>query len=407
MRVLMVTPGTRGDVTPMAGLGQTLIRQGFDVAIAANPAYQEVVAASGCAFHELPGDMSALVNPAAPGTKTSPKDLRNYLAELGTYFDQAATGTLRAAEHCADLILANSVAPFAFDVAEALGIPSISAHLQPTEPSGQYAPMTLGTARSFGNVGNRALHHLLSSANAPYDAPTARIRTELGLPKRSRAATERQRRKTGQPVLNGFSSAVVPRPADWHENIINCGYWWPATDPSWSAPAQLRDFLSAGEPPTFLGFGSTQALELDFLLEVARRTGRRTIVQGAGEFSETDVLGIGPVPHQWLFPQVTAVVHHAGAGTTAAGLRAGTPAVPVPIFTDQPFWAAQLHRLGAGTAPIPFKNLTVGSLTEAINEAVGNEQYRQSAKWLSTKLADEEDSALTVATFLEQYRPSR
>ena len=152
MRVLMVTPGTRGDVTPMAGLGQTLIRQGFDVAIAANPAYQEMVSASGCAFHELPGDMSALVNPAAPGTKTSPKDLRNYLAELGTYFDQAATGTLRAAEHCADLILANSVAPFAFDVAEALGIPSISAHLQPTEPSGQYAPMTLGTARSFGNV---------------------------------------------------------------------------------------------------------------------------------------------------------------------------------------------------------------------------------------------------------------
>ncbi|UYQ78942.1 hypothetical protein OF385_07340 [Glutamicibacter sp. JL.03c] len=199
----------------------------------------------------------------------------------------------------------------------------------------------------------------------------------------------------------------MPRPADWHENFIKCGYWWPTANTSRSAAAQLRDFLSAGEPPPFLGFGSIVASEPDFLAEVARRTGRRTLVQGTGEFSETDVLGIGPEPDEWLFPQAEAVVHHAGAGTTAAGLRAGTLAVPVPIFTDRPFWAAQLHCLGAGTAPFPFKNLTVGSLTEAVNEAVGNEQCRQSATWLSARLAAEEDRSIAVATFLEQYRPSR
>ncbi|MGP9527947.1 glycosyltransferase [Glutamicibacter sp. AOP5-A2-18] len=403
MRVLMITPGTRGDVAPMAGLGQALTAQGFDVSIAANPAYQELVSSAGCTFRELPGDMSALVNPAPPGTKTSPKDLRKYLAELGAYFEQAAAGTLKAAEHGSEVILANSVAPFAFDVAEALGIPAISAHLQPSEPSGDYSPMVLGTARSFGKLGNKALHQLIFASKAPYDAPTARIRAKLGLPKRSRAASERLRRKVSSPVLNGFSSTVVPRPADWHQNIINCGYWWPAADPSWSAPASLRDFLSAGEPPVFLGFGSTQALEADFLIDVARRTGRRTIIQGAGEFSESNVLGVGAVPHHWLFPQVAAVVHHAGAGTTAAGLRAGVPAVPVPIFTDQPFWASRLHRLGAGVAPIAYKNLTVNSLAQAINEAESNENYAQGARLISTKLAAEEDSALKVARFLERY----
>ncbi|WP_159610366.1 glycosyltransferase [Glutamicibacter sp. JC586] len=403
MRLLMITPGTRGDVAPMAGLGQRLSAYGIDVAIASDGAYRELVTPSGCAFRELPGDMGAMVKPAAPGTKTTAKDLRHYLDELRSYFDQAATGTLQAAEHGVDMIFANSVAPFAYDIAEALGVPAIGAHLQPTEPSGDYAPMALGTARSFGSFGNKALHRLFTASKSPYDAPTARIRAELGLPKRSRAVSDRLRRKTSQPILNGFSSAVVPRSAGWHENVINCGYWWPTFDPSWTASKALRDFLSAGEPPVFLGFGSTDALGPDFLLDVAQRTGRRTIIQGAGEINEPNVLGIDEVPHQWLFPQVAAVVHHAGAGTTAAGLRAGVPTVPVPIFTDQPFWAERIHSLGAAVAPLPYKKLSTESLASAIDEAVTNPRYTQGATLISAKLAAENDSALTVARFLECY----
>jgi len=389
----------------MAGLGKTLGQQGFEVTIAANPDYQNLVASAGSTFRELSGDISALVIPAAPGTKTSATDIRHYLQELGSYFNQVATDSLAAAQHGTDFILVNSVAPFGFDIAEALEIPAVGAHLQPNEPSGNYPPPALGTARNFGRLSNKALHQLFTRAKAPYDSPTARIRAELGLPKHSRAASERDRRKAGQPVLHGFSSTVVPRATDWHEGIINCGYWWPLSDSSWKPSSQLLDFLAAGEPPVLIGFGSTQALELDFLVDVARRTGRRTIIQGAGDIAESDVLGVGAVPHEWLFPQVAAVVHHAGAGTSASALRAGIPAVPVPIFTDQPFWASRLQHLGASVSPIPYKNLTVGRLTAGINEVLNNDHFAQSAQRVSQRLEAEEDGALVAARFLEQYKP--
>lgn len=135
MRVLMIAPGTRGDVAPTAGLGSRLIPLGYEVAIAANPAYRELVAAAGCEYRELPGDMGDLVTPAPPGQKQTRADLRRYMDELGAYMQLAAQGTLASAQAGAEVIMANSIAPYAYDVAEALGIPALGAHLQPVEPS--------------------------------------------------------------------------------------------------------------------------------------------------------------------------------------------------------------------------------------------------------------------------------
>lgn len=174
MRVLMITPGTRGDVAPMAGLGGRLQALGFDVAIASNAAYAPLVISAGCEHRELPGDMSHLVSPAAVGKKATGADLRRYVRELGDYMNQAATGTLAAAEAGAEVILANAIAPYAYDVAEALGIPALGAHLQPIEPSAAYPPVVLGTARSLGPVGNKLLGSLIAAGKAPYDAPRDR-----------------------------------------------------------------------------------------------------------------------------------------------------------------------------------------------------------------------------------------
>ncbi|PRA00982.1 glucosyl transferase [Arthrobacter sp. MYb224] len=407
MRVLMVTPGTRGDVAPMAGLGKKLQEHGFAVSIAANAAHAPLITAAGCNYHELPGDMSALVSPAAPGAKPSASQLSWYMRELGAYFDSAATGTLEAAEQGADVIIANSVAPYAYDVAEAFGIPVIGAHLQPNEPSAAYAPMVLGTARSFGALGNKALGSLIGSGKAPYDAPVARIRAGLGLPKRTRASGERQRRRANAPVLHGFSSSIVPRPADWRSGLSNCGYWWPASDEAWTPPSALADFLAEGPAPVFIGFGSTEALDPEFMLDVARRSGRRAILQGALEISEPGILGIGAAPHQWLFPQMAAVIHHAGAGTTAAGLRAGVPTIAVPIFTDQPFWAARVHALGAGVEPVKYKDLSVDRLTAAIEQTLSTDHYAANASRIARLLAEEEDSSLPVARALREAAAAR
>lgn len=396
MRVLMITPGTRGDVAPMAGLGSRLQALGYDVAIAANVAYAPLITAAGCEHRELPGDMSHLVSPAAPGKRPTGEDLRRYMDELGDYMDLAATGTLAAAESGAEVILANAIAPYAYDVAEALEIPAIGAHLQPTEPSAAYPPVVLGTARSLGPVGNKLLGSLVSAGKAPYDAPSARIRKALGLGRKSRPAADRLRRKANRPVLHGISPTIFPRPADWRSGLSLAGYWWPEAEPGWQPPPGLLEFLAEGPPPVFIGFGSSAALDADFMLDTVRRAGVRAVLQGVEGVSGSGVIGVGAVPHQWLFPRMAAVVHHAGAGTAAAGLRAGAPTVSVPIYTDQPFWAARITSLGAGPQPVPYKELTTERLAAAITQATATPAYAARARHLAAVLASEDGTAPVV-----------
>ncbi len=392
MRVLMVAPGTRGDVAPMAGLGSQLTRAGFDVSIAANSTYETLVTDAGCGFRLLPGDMGNLVTPAPAGQKASVSVLRQYMRDLGDYMQQAAEGTLAAAQNGVDVILANSISPYAFDVAEAFNVPAIGAYLQPMEPSTDYAPMALGMTRNFGPFVNKLLGTAFARAKAPYDAPSAVLRRELGLPKKSRSAAERQRRKVRETILHGFSSAVVPRPHDWHPGLITAGYWWPMIQPEWTPSAELTDFIADGPAPVFIGFGSSDALDVDFMIDTARKAGVRAILQGVEGVNEANALSIGAVPHSWLFPQMAAVVHHAGAGTAAAGLRAGVPTVSVPIFTDQPFWARRITELGAGPAAIPYNSLSVEKLSESIGQAISNPEYRTKAQTVSLKLADEDST---------------
>ncbi|AFR27104.1 glycosyltransferase [Arthrobacter sp. Rue61a] len=396
MRVLMVTPGTRGDVAPMAGLGSRLQGLGYEVAVAANPAYAPLVVESGCEFRPLPGDLAGLITQPAPGAKASSGSVLTFWRKLTEYMDNAATGTLAAAEAGADVILANSVAPYAYDIADALGIPAIGAHLQPIEPSAAYPPVIMNSAQSLGAWGNKIIGERAAAGPAPYDAPSARLRRELGLGKESRAAGERRRRKAKATILHGISPTVLPRPADWHSGLVMAGYWWPAVEPDWQPSADLVDFLAEGPPPVFVGFGSSAHIDPAFILEATRRAGVRAVVQGAEGGLGDDAIAVGSVPHEWLFPHMAAVVHHAGAGTAAAGLRAGVPAVGVPVYTDQPLWASRLAALGAGPAPIPYKKLTPERLGDAIMKAVSTPSYSLRAAELGAAIAKEDGTVAVV-----------
>jgi len=112
------------------------------------------------------------------------------------------------------------------------------------------------------------------------------------------------------------------------------------------------------------------------------------------------------VPHDWLFPRMRAVVHHGGAGTTAAGLRAGVPAVIVPHFADQPFWARRCHRAGVATRPIPRARLTAEKLGEAIRSAAEDEGMRVRAQEMA-RCITAEHGARTTALLIEQYFDER
>ncbi|MGF6835848.1 sterol 3beta-glucosyltransferase [Paenarthrobacter sp. TE4293] len=399
MRVLMVAPGTRGDVAPMAGLGSRLQELGYEVAIAANPAYAPLVVASGCEFRPLPGNLTELIKRPAPGAKATAGSLLTFWRKLGEYMDNAATGALAAAEAGADVILANSVAPYAYDIAEAFGIPVIGAHLQPTEPSAAYPPVLMNSSRSLGAWGNRIIGERAAAGPAPYDAPSARLRRQLGLPTESRAAGERRRRKMRATILHGISPAVLPRPADWHSGLVMAGYWWPPVNQGWGPSPDLQDFLADGPAPVFVGFGSSAHLDPAFILDATRRAGVRAVVQGVEGVLGDDALGVGSVPHEWLFPRVAAVVHHAGAGTTAAGLRAGVPSVGVPVYTDQPLWASRIASLGAGPEPIPYRKLTRVRLGDAIAQAVTTASYSERARVLAAAIA-KEDGTIPVAEAL-------
>jgi UDP:flavonoid glycosyltransferase YjiC (YdhE family) len=196
---------------------------------------------------------------------------------------------------------------------------------------------------------------------------------------------------------------VVPRPADWRDGLEVTGYWWPARPAQWSPPPDLVDFLTAGPPPVFAGLGSMAPDDAgrisDLITRAAREAGTRVVIQAgragltlSGQLPGESIL-IGDVPHDWLFPQMAALVHHAGAGTTAAGLRAGVPAIGVPMIGDQPFWAARLAALGAGPRPIPLRRLTVPGLAAAIRDATSQPTYRDRARDLASRIAGENGTA--------------
>jgi len=201
------------------------------------------------------------------------------------------------------------------------------------------------------------------------------------------------------PTLYSYSSSVVPKPPDWGEHIHVTGYWFLDHSSDWQPSADLVNFLEAGPPPVYIGFGSmtNRAPEATakIVLEALKRSGQRGLIAtGWGGLKSADlpdgVFKLESVPHDWLFPRVAAVVHHGGAGTTAAGLRVGVPSVLVPHFGDQPFWARQVVRLGVGPKAIPRKRMTAEKLGAAIATAVTDENIQARAAALGERIRTED-----------------
>jgi sterol 3beta-glucosyltransferase len=215
------------------------------------------------------------------------------------------------------------------------------------------------------------------------------------------------------PLVYGFSPTLLPRPVDWGEWIQVSGHWFLDDQSAWQPSDDLLRFLEAGKPPVYVGFGSMVDEQIErathIVLGALQRAGQRGILLvgwgglGTGDLPET-ILRLESVPHDWLFPRVTAVVHHGGAGTTATGLRHGKPTVVVPFFVDQPFWGDRVHQLGAGPHPIPFAKLNIENLAAAIDRAVNDPMFRQNAEILGDRLRREDGVGKAVRyiqTFLE------
>ena len=205
------------------------------------------------------------------------------------------------------------------------------------------------------------------------------------------------------------SPALIPKPQDWGHHISISGFYFLSLASNYHPAQDLQDFLNAGPPPVYIGFGS---IVLDdpngmtkLIFDAVKSTGQRALVSKGWGGVGADELGIpegvfmlGNVPHDWLFKRVSCVVHHGGAGTTAAGIALSKPTVVVPFFGDQPFWGAMIAKAGAGPKPIPHKQLTAENLASAITEALRPETLER-AQELGARIASEQGCDVGAKSF--------
>ncbi|MFF7047553.1 glycosyltransferase [Streptomyces griseorubiginosus] len=395
-----MTAGSRGDVAPFTGLGHGLARAGHEVTLVTHGRFEPLAARAGLGFHALPVDPRAELESsrgrALHRSTTGVGKLVRVVAMARTLAVEMSDDLVAAARSSDALLLSGSVAPLGHAVAEGLGLPSLGLNLQPLAATREFAPPMLGIG-SWGALGNRGAGTALNLAvEQVFGAALPRVRSRLGLPPVGTVAALRARDRQGWPVLHGFSPRVVARPRDWRRGLDVAGYWWPY-DADAPLPDELRAFLDAGPPPVFVGLGSATvpdpARVSAAIVGALRLAGLRGVIQrGWAGLAATgdDLLTIDEVPHSALFPHMAAVVHHAGAGTTAAGLRAGVPAVPVPIQFDAAFWAARLVALGVAPRAVPLRRLTAEALAAALTEATRDAGHRERARALGAHIRDED-----------------
>jgi UDP:flavonoid glycosyltransferase YjiC (YdhE family) len=214
------------------------------------------------------------------------------------------------------------------------------------------------------------------------------------------------------PTTYCWSPALIPKPNDWGREISIPGFYFLDLATSYTPEPELAAFLESGPPPVYIGFGSIVVDDPNkltrMIFDAVTQAGVRALVSKGWGGIGADSVGIpegvfmlGNCPHDWLFKKVSCVVHHGGAGTSAAGIKTGTPTVVVPFFGDQPFWGAMIAKAGAGPAPIPYKQLTAEKLADAITSALKPETQAR-AKELGEKIRQEKGTDLGAKSFHDQ-----
>ena len=213
-----------------------------------------------------------------------------------------------------------------------------------------------------------------------------------------------------------WSPGLVPKPSDWGPEIDVVGYVFLDLASSFKPPQTLVDFLEAGEPPVYIGFGSIVIDNPDkftaLIFEAVKKAGIRALVSkgwgGLGDEGNTpdSIYMLENTPHDWLFPRVSAVVHHGGAGSTAIGLKCGKPTLIVPFFGDQPFWGAMVSKAGAGSEPIPYKYLTADKLAAGIAQCLTPES-KMHAEEIARSIAEEGNGAKNAVKSFHRSLPLR
>lgn len=372
MRVLLAAVGTRGDVQPALALALELRALGHAVRLCISPNFVDWAASLG--LDAVPMGVEMRMPARAGATPLTPEELRRLRDSMPDLITDQFTTIGAAVEGCDVILGANAHQYAAPSIAELAGIRCVTAVYAPVAvPSTDLAPPPQ-PGQGAGAAPPASIEELWRN--------TARVWNERALDRinanRARLGLDPIRDVLDHVLTNATwlaaDAALAPLPATPGREMFQTGAWVLADDRP--LPPDIEAFLERAEPPIFVGFGSMPASgdASRTLIAAARAAGRRILVSRGWAALDlvdgaSDCMVVGDVSHDMLFPRVAAVVHHGGAGTTAAAARAGVPQVITPMFSDQFYWSSRIMNLGIGAA-IPHATMTEESLKSALLQAL-------------------------------------
>lgn len=415
MKLTIVTSGSRGDVQPYVALAIGLRNLSHDITFVTNENHTHFIESHGFKIYKIKGDIRAIVESEEGARLLESGYSINFLLKfiniykefLGTFLEDLYDGCQGS-----EGIIYSTVTSSAYFVAQSMNIPSIAAYLQPINRTNEFPvflfpPNTITTKltnymsyvtaeqlfwQPIRSYVNDWLKNKVKTKKAPF----------LGL--------YESLKKTNYPFVYGYSPSILPRPHDWQESIKVFGYWFLDKQESWQPSKYLVDFLEDGKAPVYVGFGSmanrSPEESAETVIKALKKTkSRGVLLSGWNGLKKSDldddIFMIDSAPHDWLFPQMSAIVHHCGAGTTSAALKSGVPSVPVPFFADQPFWAYQIYHLGLASKPIMRKDLNSNNLAYSINKVIEDNHIQKRSKKMGHIVSSEKGVELS-SSYIDQ-----
>jgi sterol 3beta-glucosyltransferase len=401
MRFTVLGYGTEGDSRPIVALCKGLMDRGHDVQYLTQESSAAYATATGVPTRHLAGDLRKILSQYHLSPRESRKAIFKTVqdSKLSWMKDIAAEAVNSDAILCTRIVL-----PFARHVANQMDIPLIHLGLQPWAPTREFSVPILAPYRLPGWL-KLMSHRLQRLADHMFDAKSVHDQVFSG-PARAPS-------KSLEPTVYGFSRHLVPRPRDWPAKHIICGAWQGHTA-AYEPPADLVTFLEAGPPPIYVGFGSGAGKYgpnvFDALIAgIGKR--RALFFPGWGTFDHSrlpdNFFVVREIPHAWLFPRTSMVIHHGGAGTTHTAAQAGVPSIVVPAGLDQPFWALRLHAAGVAPRYVENSKLTATHVSAMI-EFASMPEVRERARALGLAIAQEDGvgtAAVAIEEMIAHWRP--
>jgi len=403
--------GTWGDVMPFLALARGLEKAGYDITFATVMDFEDRVRELGFAyvpihfsFHEYVHSDECKASLAGSITATR-RHQKNFFRKRRQMLEDAWK-----AARGAEAIIFNPVAFPAYHMAEKLKIPCIMTSSTPCLSPTRAFPYMFVTSNHLGGFLNRLtyeFHRLGTNSERKIVSQWCRETLDTNPPRPFMNYLRMNGRRV--PILYLYSPKMVPSPSDWPKTTLASHYWYLDQESRWQPPAGLEAFLFRGPAPVYVGFGSMVGTDPEAMTRIVvsalETSGERGVIcTGSGAMAKPNkppetLYFIDSIPHDWIFPRVKAVVHHAGAGTVWSGLRYGKPTLACPIAVDQWFWARRIHQLGVGPPHLsqrPLKKFTADKLAQGIQTMVDDKAMQQRAEALGKELEKEDGEGKAV-----------